>query len=663
MKMNRLFTLLLAGAAGALSLLPASGLAGAPAGSQARAQSPWQTMGRTQLAHYVAWRALGSAPVKPLVNFTALANAGLTGAGITIELDTGGLVGLQTAYDKGLLDPGEITIYNPDDTDENSAAPRHAVRAAEVMHMIAPKADIYICNENECSSKTAQPQGEVVAFDLLATSGSFAYGDSAADQLNKPPVAYRVHAYPDTLFYVGGPDSYGGEFAQGGWIATQAKVGGSTQTVWDVGAATGGTSGAAITLSKGFFSGTLPATFLSLEVVAPNVAVMPKLAFEVFDANGASVPLTITGDTPTVPGCDCLNLGVVIPALDSTRLPLTVYLHLVSGQFGSNAKLKFSVGNGVYSPYVLSPQTTGGIVPFLGSPPPANAEVVTGACPSTSVAFIAAGAESHCTERGGQPEPAMMAAGPYLAYNVVNRVYQELHYPTIAGDVYLDILKDGVVADTFGGTSNADPELAAVAALLLQAGLTPSQIHATSHATAEYMAGQYSDHQWHPAQGYGVMAPLAILSQYVTLPAPAVSGAQALTLSEGEAQGFAGLCKAASDANVTSYAWNFGDGASATGADTRHAWKNAGTYTVSFNCTETIGGGQFDGKSFAATKPATIAVTVNPASSNPPPPTPPPKKNPPSSGGGGGALGSLALGALSALLGLVLAIRRKRLWG
>jgi hypothetical protein len=504
-----------------------------------------------------------------------------------------------------------------------------------------------------------------VAIDALTGNVTFSYGDSGADNiLGVLPVTRHIHAYPDTLFYLAGPDSYGGEFVQGDWIAAQTQVGGQSQTVWNVGAAAGGTSGAAITLSQGFFDGALPSTFLSLQVVAPNVGVAPKLAFEVLDATGAPVPLSASGGgSLALSGCDCIFLTSLIPALDSSRLPLSMYVHLISGKFGNEAKIKLYVGNGNFSPYVLSPVTTGGILPSLGSPLPANADVVTAACPSTNVAFVAAGAGSYCTHRGAQPEPAMMAAGPYLAYNMVNRVYEELHYPMIAGDVALNIIHNGEVADTFSGTSNATPELAAVAALLLQAGLTPSQIHATSHATAEYMAGQYSDHQWHPEQGYGIMAPLAILTHYVTLPAPAVSGAQALTLSEGETHDFAGHCKVASDASATGYAWDFGDGASAANADTSHAWKNAGSYTITFNCTETISGGQFDGKSFSASAPATIAVTVNPASSNPPPPPPPPKKNPPSSGGGGGALGSLALGALSALLGLVLAIRRKRLWG
>jgi hypothetical protein len=144
MKTNRLFALLLAGVTGALLLAPENASAAALVQAQAQVQSSW----RTQFDHFLAWRASSDhGTIVPLVNYLALAKAGLTGAGITIELDSLGLVGLQDAYDKGLLDPAEITIYKPSGDGASVSEPRHAVRAAEVIHMIAPDADIYICND------------------------------------------------------------------------------------------------------------------------------------------------------------------------------------------------------------------------------------------------------------------------------------------------------------------------------------------------------------------------------------------------------------------------------------------------------------------------------------------------------------------------------------
>jgi PKD repeat protein len=61
------------------------------------------------------------------------------------------------------------------------------------------------------------------------------------------------------------------------------------------------------------------------------------------------------------------------------------------------------------------------------------------------------------------------------------------------------------------------------------------------------------------------------------------------------------------DGKVVSYAWNFGDGSSGTGATPQHTYSAAGTYTVSLTVTDNGG----------ATGTTTAAVTVNSA----PPPT------------------------------------------
>jgi PKD repeat protein/uncharacterized cupredoxin-like copper-binding protein len=54
------------------------------------------------------------------------------------------------------------------------------------------------------------------------------------------------------------------------------------------------------------------------------------------------------------------------------------------------------------------------------------------------------------------------------------------------------------------------------------------------------------------------------------------------------------------DGSVASYAWTFGDGASATGAEASHSWASAGSYTVTLTVTDNKG----------ATGSASVTVTV-----------------------------------------------------
>ena len=80
-----------------------------------------------------------------------------------------------------------------------------------------------------------------------------------------------------------------------------------------------------------------------------------------------------------------------------------------------------------------------------------------------------------------------------------------------------------------------------------------------------------------------------------------------VTLTSGAAQAFAGSAKDSSTSATLTYAWNFGDGATATGATASHTFTNTGstaiTRTVTFTATDNTG----------VASSATRTVTVNPA--------------------------------------------------
>ncbi len=75
------------------------------------------------------------------------------------------------------------------------------------------------------------------------------------------------------------------------------------------------------------------------------------------------------------------------------------------------------------------------------------------------------------------------------------------------------------------------------------------------------------------------------------------------------------------DATITSYAWTFGDGGSATGVTATHTYAANGTYTINLTVTDSNG----------LTNSTTISATVASLPTPPPPPPPPPptKDGPP----------------------------------
>ncbi|HMD33532.1 MAG TPA: PKD domain-containing protein [Vicinamibacterales bacterium] len=65
-------------------------------------------------------------------------------------------------------------------------------------------------------------------------------------------------------------------------------------------------------------------------------------------------------------------------------------------------------------------------------------------------------------------------------------------------------------------------------------------------------------------------------------------------------------CLPTSTHTITSYAWNFGDGSTATGVQVKHAWSTAGVFPVTLTVTNETGGAA------STTKPLTIAFPSSP---------------------------------------------------
>jgi PKD repeat protein len=77
---------------------------------------------------------------------------------------------------------------------------------------------------------------------------------------------------------------------------------------------------------------------------------------------------------------------------------------------------------------------------------------------------------------------------------------------------------------------------------------------------------------------------------YISGPAPATPPVACLTNScNGFSCDFDATCTTGGNGGITSYAWNFGDGSSATGTNASHSFAGTGTYTVQLTVTDALG--------------------------------------------------------------------------
>lgn len=191
------------------------------------------------------------------------------------------------------------------------------------------------------------------------------------------------------------------------------------------------------------------------------------------------------------------------------------------------------------------------------------------------------------------------------------------------GDVNVDQngdgYNDGVLQMTFGntptdfgyyfyqGTSMATPHVAGVAALLVSNGTVgPDNVRAALENTAEDKGAS----GWDSEYGHGIIDAYAALNYNTTPPenrAPVADAGGPYSADVGVAISFDGTGSYDPDNDTITYAWNFGDGATATGATPSHAYAAAGTYTVSL----VVNDGEYD------SNPAYATATVTEPGSDP----------------------------------------------
>lgn len=540
-------------------------------------------------------RNLGTSQ-QPVVNWQGLQNVGLNGSGVVIGIVSRGTTHLDTAISDGLLPSNTVATAGVDTYGD------HATMTAIIVHEIAPKAKIVIANDLNYSTLVNTYHAQVVIDNYDADDG-YSFPSSRLSAIN---------SNPGVLFFLSDSDTSGAAFWQGSWTPAPntITVSGTATTVEDFGKASGGASDPVETIQTvNSGTDTSNAYAITLDWYDTNTSEGADFYPVIYNGNGQLIS-SITASTPT---------------------PINIYIAGGSGSasYTGNIKIQMYFGDGSYgAPFSGVKYTTGGgAQPLLPSVGP-NTFVVTGA-QSQSMIWADSG------------------TGPELWLNPNTDAYTNVQFPDIAADVcsqFPSTLPWPPGYLYFCGDSNAAPVAGGVAALLLQAGLSASQVENSVRLTANNPVK--GEGIWGGAWGYGYVQPVAALKQYVSLPTPAINGGYQASGTTGQSLSFSGSCTAPSGDTVSGYTWNFGDGSSGTGSQVSHSWASAGSYTVSLNCSDSAG--------FSSDTPAEITVNITRASSGGGS-----GGGSSTSSGGGGAFGLLALAVLGLFAGAVRATAGK----
>lgn len=160
------------------------------------------------------------------------------------------------------------------------------------------------------------------------------------------------------------------------------------------------------------------------------------------------------------------------------------------------------------------------------------------------------------------------------------------------GDCIKSAFRDGG-SSNFSGTSQAAPHVAGAAAWLTTNGHDPA-IRADVLAIRDTIVAQ-GNFNWTDTSGDNAKEPLLDLSNRDKFPPkPADPGAPtakftAACSTDQPSCGFDGGASIDPDGTITSYAWDFGDGATGRGRTVSHTYARSGFYSVSLTVTDNDG--------------------------------------------------------------------------
>lgn len=555
-----------------------------------------------------------------------LQTAGLNGKGIKIGVISGGVQGISSLQASGSL-PSNIGIVN---NDLGTGGEGEAM--LQVVHQIAPGASLYFCSAPASSPMTPQSVAPTAtcASSLISDYGVDIIVDDLLEAVTMAPTQETeqydalLQANPNVLA-IGASGNYGSATYQAAYQAVSLTLpagpttSAGTYQVQDFGAAVGKASDPYNTVSLGAGQ-SLSLCFSTSQTPAPTAE----------DATPAS------DDEITAWLLD--SSGKILTSATTTNTAICGFPSWTNSS-SSSETIKIVLGvtaqNNTNPFYVMVSAQVGGCLCGAGL----NLKYATDGGAGTMKAmvpeFIAVGASG---EGSGTMEP-YSSTGPYLQDYTAAQTgtnvdgYPIYSYTQLSSPNYLDTPHltgaDGVAIDpdstyfntsSFTGTSAAAPTVAGIAALLMQAGLTRDQIVTALEQSAKPLISSQSGATWNGKDGYGLIQGYdALIQGGVGVPQPTITSPTTTTVTAGNNLTFSGSCTVSGGGSITGYSWDFGNGKTSTlqkpGAIT---YSSAGTYTVTFNCTDNAG--------VSSGTPATLSVTVQQASS--------------SGGGSGGSTGS-----------------------
>lgn len=525
----------------------------------------------------------------PAIRADLAQTAGLTGKGVKVGVVSNGAQGLSAAQNSGAL-PSNIPVVA---NDLGGAGEAEGVALLEVVHTVAPDAQLYFCahyNTYQCAQYMVANYGVTVIVDDIE------YG----------PTPFIPNAFSETydslmaanpnLVMVHSAGNENGTYYVGDYTPVTTTIGGTSVHAQDFGKSVGKASDPYQSFQLNAGSGIRVNLNWSDDPTMPAPGTNDVLTLVLVSQSG-TVLGTSSGNTP--------QQGVYLDYTNSSGSTVTVRAAVELTTQNNTLPLKIAVFGSVAPSY----PTSG----FAGSVLYASSEtLVVGAAGLGTLLNNAPSMESYSE---GGPDYLFYSATqtgtaggvPIYSYTRLTTA-QTLDKPDLTAPDCIQIAPDTSFENggtNFCGTSAAAPVVAGVAALLQQAGLDRAQVMAALEQTANPVSSNQSKATWGAQDGYGVVDAYGAALTVLTLPQPTITSPAGFsaTIDAGKTVSFAGTCSESGGGTISGYAWDFGNGTKSTqqnpGAVT---YANAGTYTVTFNCSDTRG--------YSNGQPATATINV-----------------------------------------------------